>query len=650
MIKNKFKKLISTILTISTSVAVLPIVACVNKKPLNYEGVFGDQSFVASVRQRNINHLDYIPDAEHVKAIAPFNLKAKKSNVMYQLLVYTFADGNNDGIGDFIGLKNNLDYFTNLGIDILYLSPIFPASSYHGYDVIDYLDVAPELGGMQAFDDFLIAAHKAGIRVVLDVPFNHTSYEHPWFQKALKSEGYRDYYFFGPLPSKVTSNFGAPVSTPIRTGVDKGIRSGYYNIDNRKYVPDTNQTYAAWFWSGMPDLNLENESLLKQIDAVHKFWVTKGVDGFRYDAFEHFFPSSYSDTSPYHSIDEFGWRTVKLFKRWRKVANLALKKRQESGITNASNDTIMFGEWWSSPIDDRSKSFYFDDFLEKPEKALGSLIDGQHWKLNWNVSINDGEETYLKNILNNNESKWMPFLDNHDVPRWISNFKQYFSKEIITEKPFKLNADQVGAYEYAIASLLSRGGYPTLYQGNELLMQGGDKDKGDKYVREAFYWKDNNKKVKFHDRRNSNDLIDTYTSKGMGYVEDMIKDPDSAYNMTRKIIALRQEFPSVRSQETKYIANPNEVVDFGKNAKDDIRYDETTLRRNEDGSFILIVYSWGNREKANLHIKPGYKIEKEFLAINLKTSETNAQGTIILGTSDPKNRNCRIGAYKIVKS
>ncbi|UWV77038.1 alpha-amylase family glycosyl hydrolase [Mycoplasmopsis cynos] len=81
------------------------------------------------------------------------------------------------------GFKNNLDYFVNLGIDTLYLSPIHPASSYHGYDVIDYTDVAPELGGMKAFDEFLIKAHEKGIRVVLDMVFNHTSYEHPWFQK-----------------------------------------------------------------------------------------------------------------------------------------------------------------------------------------------------------------------------------------------------------------------------------------------------------------------------------------------------------------------------------------------------------------------------------------------------------------------------------
>ncbi|UWV82197.1 alpha-amylase family glycosyl hydrolase [Mycoplasmopsis cynos] len=120
---------------------------------------WGDDKFVNIIRKNNLNHTSYFDDAKRVGYIAPYNKDAKRSNVMYQLTVYSFADGNNDGIGDFIGLKNNLDYFVNLGIDTLYLSPIHPASSYHGYDVIDYTDVAPELGGMKAFDEFLIKAH-----------------------------------------------------------------------------------------------------------------------------------------------------------------------------------------------------------------------------------------------------------------------------------------------------------------------------------------------------------------------------------------------------------------------------------------------------------------------------------------------------------
>jgi alpha-amylase len=107
----------------------------------------------------------------------PINMS--KSNVMYQVLVYSFADGNNDGIGDFIGLKNKLGYLKNLGVDQLYLSPIHPASSYHGYDVIDYTKVAPELGGDKGFDEFLLKAHEMGFKVYMDMVFNHTSYEHP---------------------------------------------------------------------------------------------------------------------------------------------------------------------------------------------------------------------------------------------------------------------------------------------------------------------------------------------------------------------------------------------------------------------------------------------------------------------------------------
>ncbi|UWV92774.1 alpha-amylase family glycosyl hydrolase [Mycoplasmopsis cynos] len=136
------------------------------------------------------------------------------------------------------GFKNNLDYFVNLGIDTLYLSPIHPASSYHGYDVIDYTDVAPELGGMKAFDEFLIKAHEKGIRVVLDMVFNHTSYEHPWFQKALQNDPkYKNFYYIYDK------------STNQKEGKDN-IKGIFKNID--KNIKPNNEIYwAAEFWSGI---------------------------------------------------------------------------------------------------------------------------------------------------------------------------------------------------------------------------------------------------------------------------------------------------------------------------------------------------------------------------------------------------------------
>ncbi|UWV94396.1 alpha-amylase family glycosyl hydrolase [Mycoplasmopsis cynos] len=120
----------------------------------------------------------------------------------------------------------------------MYLSPIHPASSYHGYDVIDYTDVAPELGGMKAFDEFLIKAHKKGIRVVLDMVFNHTSYEHPWFQKALQNDPkYKNFYYIYDK------------SANQKEGKDN-IKGIFKNID--KNIKPNNEIYwAAEFWSGI---------------------------------------------------------------------------------------------------------------------------------------------------------------------------------------------------------------------------------------------------------------------------------------------------------------------------------------------------------------------------------------------------------------
>ncbi|UWV83343.1 alpha-amylase family glycosyl hydrolase [Mycoplasmopsis cynos] len=173
----------------------------------------------------------------------------------------------------------------------MYLSPIHPASSYHGYDVIDYTDVAPELGGMKAFDEFLIKARKKGIRVVLDMVFNHTSYEHPWFQKALKNDPkYKNFYYIYDHPKWTDQN----QKNQNKEGSDT-VRHFFRNVydakDPSKNPANTNYNWAAEFWSGMPDLNLNNPDVIEELKNVHRFWAKKGVDGFRYDAFYHFFDS-----------------------------------------------------------------------------------------------------------------------------------------------------------------------------------------------------------------------------------------------------------------------------------------------------------------------------------------------------------------------
>ncbi|WBP84074.1 alpha-amylase family glycosyl hydrolase [Mycoplasmopsis edwardii] len=633
---KKFIKLL-----LASPIAALPIVSavsCSSEKPFNKEEElsklqkkelknWSDKKFVKIIREKNLTNLTYQDDLENVKSIAPFNKEAKRSNVMYQLTVYSFADGNNDGIGDFIGLKNNLDYFVNLGIDTLYLSPFHPASSYHGYDVIDYTDVAPELGGMEAFDAFLIEAHKKGIRVVMDIVINHTSYEHPWFQKALQGDPkYMNYYY-------MYENRGQNFNKEGRDDVRRIFRITNDTENSLNNPADTNKRWAAEFWSGMPDLNLTNPEVIQEIENMHRFWAKKGVDGFRYDAFYHIFDSG----NPIKGNRNKG-NERDLFARFRKGMNEEYKNAEAQGISRSSQDAFMFGEWWGSSSDGYARNNWFSK--DGRDVALSSLIDGSKWKQNTFVYISNHDELELiKNLTDKNGRKreWIPFLDNHDIDRWINVYRASKNDNDINENPHKLSDSERAAYEYALVSLLSRGGLPTLYNGNEILMQGAPKTK-DVNVREAFWWRDSSKNVYFREEKGPDDIITTKASTGEGTVESIVANPNSSYNMLSKIISLRKEFESMREMDLRFVVNTEEIVKY-EGIRNNFFDAEMTVRKNDDGTYLLILYSQRDNKNQTLKLKEGFKVSKKLFEKNLKVENNKIIGN---GTG-------KIAAYLITK-
>lgn len=194
--------------------------------------------------------------------------------VFYEIFVRSFYDSNGDGIGDFNGLTAKLDYLndgdqqttTDLGVTGLWLMPIHPSPSYHGYDVTDYYDVNPQYGTLDDFKRLLAAAHKRGIRIIIDFVLNHTSREHPWFVQAQDRQSpYRNWYIWSDIDPGFTGPWGEKVWHYSS--------SGYY--------------YAV-FWEGMPDLNYKNPAVTAQMQEVARFWLQDvGVDGFRLDGARH---------------------------------------------------------------------------------------------------------------------------------------------------------------------------------------------------------------------------------------------------------------------------------------------------------------------------------------------------------------------------
>ena len=184
-----------------------------------------------------------------LRAINPHN------DVYYQIFVRSFADSNGDGIGDLNGIRENLDYLEALGITALWLLPINPSPTYHGYNVTDYLDIHPHYGTMQDFQDLLDEAHQRGIKIVIDLVINHTSDQHPWFVSARQS-----------------------TSSPYRN----------------YYVWNGNTAYES-FVGGMKDLNFNHPEVIQEIKNIMDFYLNMGVHGFRIDAAKHLFEGLNAD-------------------------------------------------------------------------------------------------------------------------------------------------------------------------------------------------------------------------------------------------------------------------------------------------------------------------------------------------------------------
>jgi len=206
------------------------------------------------------------------------HLKWWQKAVFYQIYPRSFADGNGDGIGDFKGMIEKLDYLKDLGIDAIWLSPHYPSPQFDcGYDIADYTAVDPQYGTMEDFEQFMDGCHQRGIRLILDLVLNHTSHLHQWFKESRSSHSHpkRDWYIWkdgknGGPPNNWYSSFGGSAW---------------------EYDTLTDQYYYHFFFKEQPDLNWRNPAVIKAMFDVARFWLKMGVDGFRLDAlgtiFEH---------------------------------------------------------------------------------------------------------------------------------------------------------------------------------------------------------------------------------------------------------------------------------------------------------------------------------------------------------------------------
>jgi oligo-1,6-glucosidase len=206
---------------------------------------------------------------------APTERKWWKEAVVYQIYPRSFKDSDDDGVGDLPGIISKLDYIKSLGVDVVWLNPVYQSPNYdNGYDISDYRSIMPEFGTMADFENLLGGLHERNIRLVMDLVVNHSSHEHEWFKQSRSSRDnpYRNYYHWWPAEK------GMPPP-----------RFSFFDEEGDAWQYDslTNAYYLHYFADQQPDLNWENPAVRQEVIDIMRFWIAKGVDGFRLDAFQY---------------------------------------------------------------------------------------------------------------------------------------------------------------------------------------------------------------------------------------------------------------------------------------------------------------------------------------------------------------------------
>ncbi|MEA2601760.1 MAG: alpha-amylase [Acidobacteriota bacterium] len=429
-----------------------------------------------------------------------WNHEWARGAVFYEVFVRSFADANADGIGDLRGLTAKLDYLNDgdprtdidLGVDALWLMPVFLSPSYHGYDTIDYEKIEPGYGTNEDFDRFLAAAHRRGIKVILDLVVNHSSNQHPWFVDAASSpkSAHRNWYVWRGDDPGWTQPWG---SGPVWHHNDK---DGQY--------------FYGIFWSGMPDLNYDEPAVREEMKRIATHWLAKGVDGFRLDATRHLFASGPGEQQN------------------NQPQTHAYLKELAAAVRKAKPQAVMVGENWADT----------EEMIAPYFGSTAQVAGGDELPMNFDFplakeivdGLNTGEaaglgarleevnETYPHGVIDT------PFLTNHDQTRLAT----------------QLGNDPV-KQRLAAAILLTLPGAPFLYYGEELGLQNGSGDP-DPFKRTPMPW-DSTPGAGFTTAPKP--WFDFAPGRETANVAAETSDPNSLLSHYRRLIRLRHSSPAL---------------------------------------------------------------------------------------------------------
>ncbi len=416
-----------------------------------------------------------------------------KVRTTYEIFVYSFADSDGDGIGDLRGITDQLDYLgEELGVDALWLTPVFPSPTYHKYDAVDYEAIDPEFGTLEDYELLLAEAHTRGMEVYMDLAVNHTSTQHPWFEEAAdylrnlesgeqpagEACPYIDYYHFSETA-----------------------QDGYVQLE------DTDWYYEARFWSGMPDLNLDSEAVRAEIAGITAFWLGMGVDGFRLDAVTSYYTGQTSD-----NITFLAWLS--------------------ETVKNQNQDAYLVGECWT---DQSSYARYYESGIDSffdfrfagGDGLIADVVRGAKSASNFAAALVEEEALYAEyNAAYINA----PFYTNHDIDR-SAGYYAY---------------DDGSRTKLAMGLNLLMQGNVFLYYGEELGMKGSGIDEN---KRVPMYWTDTTDSAYSTSMCSGPDGMDEIVQK-FGSLEEQKEDPLSVWNYVKNAVLIRESIPVIADGQT----------------------------------------------------------------------------------------------------
>lgn len=469
-----------------------------------------------------------------------------KEAVIYQIYPRSFMDSNGDGIGDIKGITSRLDYLKYLGVDVIWLSPIYKSpNDDNGYDISDYQAIMDEFGTMEDFDEMLSQAHKRGLRIIMDLVVNHTSDEHKWFMESRKSKDneYRDYYIWRD---------GKDAETPPNNW------GSCFGGSAWQYDETTGMYYLHLFSKKQPDLNWDNPNVRKDVFDMMTWWCDKGIDGFRMDVISMISKTKEMPDGPaadfYGDYSPYCVHGPNIHKYLREMNEKVLSKYDIMTVGETPGVTTELAKQYAGE-DGRELNMVFH-FEHVDNHGKYGKWDDQKWQL-----------TKLKKILNHWQTElygkaWNSlFWDNHDQPRAVSRFgddrEQYrdISAKMLATclhmmqgTPYIYQGEELGMTNYPFQS-------PADFRDIESINAYDEWCASGKVSHEDFW-----PCITFRSRDNARTPVQWDNSDQAGFTSGTpwiavnpnykeinakaeTKDPNSVFHYYKKLIALRKENP-----------------------------------------------------------------------------------------------------------